>query len=191
MVGTVIFLAIRLANNLFDWENPPSRDFWLENDLFYGAIFLLVGIVGLIDYDEIRSLPIIFILFTAFLLISRGFVEPNRNFLILILICGGTYFGFFYPFYMIFTAPPLIYDFSYGGFVAAGLSLGISLAVGIILNILFKRKWPEGQKKLWEATKFWEIINNKILISLIIVLIVIETTFQLRSQSLLLLFFKF
>lgn len=189
MMGTILILTIRIVNRFVDWENPPSRRGWMATDLFFGTIFLMVGINGVMTYNIIKTLPIIFNLFSAFLLISRAFVEPNKNFLILILICGGVYFGLIYPLYILFTLPPLVYDIEYSGIIAVGISLGISLIVGIVLNIIFKNKWPDRQETIWHGTKFWEIINNKTLLIIVIVLIAIETMFQLRSESLLLKFF--
>ncbi|MFX0134383.1 MAG: hypothetical protein ACFFDN_12155 [Candidatus Hodarchaeota archaeon] len=189
MIGTIMFLTVRLVNNLVDWKNPPSRRGWMATDLFFGAIFLMAGINGIMTYNVIKSLPIIFNLFNAFLLISRAFVEPNKNFFILISICAGVFFGLFYPFYNLFSIPPLVYDVSYSSFVAVGICLGISLVVGIILNIEFKNKWSDGQEAIWHGTNFWEIINNKILLIIVITLIAIETMFQLRSESILLKFF--
>lgn len=189
MMGTIIFLIIRLVNNFVDWKNPPSRRGWMATDLCFGAIFLMVGINGIMTYNIIKTLPIIFHLFNAFLLISRAFIEPNKNFIILICICAGLFFGLFYPFYILFSAPPLVYDVSYSGFVAVAISLGTSLVVGIVLNFGFKNKWPDRQEKILCGTKFWEIINNKTLLIVVITLIAIETMFQLRSESLLLKFF--
>ena len=189
MIGTVAFLAIRLINKFVDWENPPSRRGWMAADLYFGAIFLMVGINGIMTYNIIKSLPIIFNLFTAFLLISRAFVEPNKNFIILICICAVIFFGIFYPLYILFVTPPLLYDIRYSGFAGVAINLGISLVIGIALNIVFKKKWPERQETIWHGTKFWEIVNNKTMLIIVIILIMIETMFQLRSQSILLKFF--
>lgn len=190
MIGTIIFLSIIIVNNILDWKNPPSRGAWMVVDLCFGAIFLLVSINGLMIHNIIKILPLIFIIFTTFLLISRAFIEPNKNFLIIICICACLYFGLFYLLYIIFSAPEITYEFNYGAMAAVAISLGISLTVGIILSSKLKKKWPERQNPIWHINKFWEIINNKTLIAIIITLIMIESLFQLRGQSLLSIFVR-
>ncbi|MHA1385385.1 MAG: hypothetical protein ACTSR3_16655 [Candidatus Helarchaeota archaeon] len=191
MMGTIIFLTVKTVNVFFDWENPPTRGVWMVVDLFFGAIFLMAGLNGMFNYTIAKSLPIIFVLFTALVLISRSLIEPNTNFLIILFICTCSYFGFSYLFFIILTSPSLIMEnIGSNGFIAVGTSLGISLAIGIGLFILFKKKWPERQETLWQATKFWECINNKSLLVAVLLLMAIEAAFQLRSQSIIFYFFR-
>ncbi|MHA1376910.1 MAG: hypothetical protein ACTSRG_00885 [Candidatus Helarchaeota archaeon] len=190
MMGTIIFLTIKLAIVLFDWESPPSRGVWMVIDLFFGAIFLMAGLNGIFNYTVIKSLPIIFVLFTALIYISRSLIEPNKNFLIVFFICICSFFGLFYLCFIILTSPSLIMEnIGLNEVFAVGIGLGISLAIGIGLSILFKKKWPKRQETLWHARKFWEIINNKTLLIVVLILMSIEAIFQLRSQSLILYFF--
>ncbi|MHA1376912.1 MAG: hypothetical protein ACTSRG_00895 [Candidatus Helarchaeota archaeon] len=190
LIVAILFLSIRLSINMFDWKSPPSRGIRMAVDLTFGALFLLGGIISLINFDLIKIIPIIIIFFTAILLISIGFIEPNKNFFILISVSGVTYFSFFILFYNLMLNSPLLYELYYIGLFSAGFSLFITIGVVIVLNIVLKRKLPENQEPLWQINKFWEIINNKYLLVILMIISMLELPFQLRSQSLILYFFQ-
>ncbi|MHA1297923.1 MAG: hypothetical protein ACTSO9_00600 [Candidatus Helarchaeota archaeon] len=190
LIMAIVFLTLRLSINIFDWNNPPARGIRMAFGLYFGALFLLGGISALFDFDIINLLSVIIILYTATLLLALGFIEPNKNFLIYITICGVTYFGSFVLIYNLMINSALLYDLIYIGLFAGGFALSIALSVGIVLNLVFKKKWPKNQESIWQIRKFWEIINNKYVLIILIIICMLELPFRLRSQSLITLFFQ-
>ncbi|MHA1149399.1 MAG: hypothetical protein ACTSR8_14275 [Promethearchaeota archaeon] len=181
-----LFLLFRCIEKL-KWfggsrdEETPLKDgifwiyLWFALFFIYSLIFQIQFMISLsfsdpklfrLYYNQIFG--IILLIFLIFIMLIKGFINPTLNSIIAFSINTTI------TLILLLQAP---YNYSTLFIPLWGL------IIGVIIHQILKKWYEKGNKILWEISKVWKIINNRLFLLGFTILFAVEMFLQIHQIS--------
>jgi len=200
LIGVLIFTIYHLAETTkpLGGGDLPRKDASMIFELLLGGVWVLVIINTLIYIVTLPSelsllaaykiLPLGILIISAVIFGSKAFIAPSKNFLISLLI--GAFVIFFSAYFLLYVTNVIMQGGLLELLINSLYCVLIGLGAGLFCYGILWKINSSGKEILWNAQSLWKVIKNRKFLIIFIVIIGIESYFQLQMESILVIFFN-